>query len=284
MSNRPLLWRLWFFFWRLVVTCRCAPRVTAPWAFAVNGISRRSGVFRYRLRGTELVLHTRHSWLDDLVFDEVFRQRLYEPPQQVVRILDSLRHPPRIVDLGGHLGFAALCFLRRYPDAKLIAFEPDPGNAQILRQTVTANGLQDSWQVVEACAGTKSTTVPFVAGAGARSHLPRVRGLGPESVVDSEDAAMGGEEIRVAAQDALPLIATAELLKIDIEGGEWKILEDERFADAAPPTLALEYHARGDLAAGTADIRTLLGKAGYVLGPIRERPGLGDGTLWAWRG
>ena len=40
-------------------------------------------------------------------------------------------------------------------------------------------------------------------------------------------------------------MAEADLVKIDIEGGEWPILTDPRFAQLPTPALVIEYHPAG---------------------------------------
>lgn len=41
----------------------------------------------------------------------------------------ALKHDPKIIiDLGANVGFADIAFALRYPDAKVLAYEPEPGN------------------------------------------------------------------------------------------------------------------------------------------------------------
>jgi hypothetical protein len=68
---------------------------------------------------------------------------------------------------------------------------------------------------------------------------------------------------------------------MDIEGGEWPILADERFS--GPPLLVLEYHPTGcpsDDPHGHVD--ELLHRAGYDIVPIYRGPD-GHGMLWGIR-
>ena len=44
------------------------------------------------------------------------------------------------------------------------------------------------------------------------------------------------------AADVFPYLEGADLVKIDIEGGEWPILSDPRFAELEARALVLEYH------------------------------------------
>ena len=81
----------------------------------------------------------------------------------------------------------------------------------------------------------------------------------------------------------LPQIADADLLKMDIEGGEWAILNDPRFARSPPRAVVLEYHP---YLCPSADARAAavqaLESAGLRTAAIWHRAD-GHGMLWAWR-
>ncbi len=74
-----------------------------------------------------------------------------------------------------------------------------------------------------------------------------------------------------------------DILKMDIEGGEWAILADRRLAETPPKVLMLEYHSRlcpdSDPKRAAAARLTELG---YV---VEEGTSLSPeaGTLLAWR-
>ena len=88
--------------------------------------------------------------------------------------------------------------------------------------------------------------------------------------------------VEVALRDVLPELERADLLKMDIEGGEWDILTDERFPASAPPAVVLEYHPEGAPGQPRASVEQRLRAAGYELSPIWHRDD-GYGMLWAWR-
>ena len=51
----------------------------------------------------------------------------------------SLNNPPRvIVDGGANIGLASIYFANRYPDAKIIAIEPEASNFSLLQRNVAA--------------------------------------------------------------------------------------------------------------------------------------------------
>ena len=66
---------------------------------------------------------------DRTVFWQVFIDRQYAAV--VPRI------PPRFVlDCGANVGYTTAYFLNRFPSARVVAVEPDPGNAALLRRNV----------------------------------------------------------------------------------------------------------------------------------------------------
>ena len=235
--------------------------------FALTEILGRRVLRRYRLRGSALVVHVRHSSPDVLNLDEVFYQRLYDAPDPVLRALARIGRPPRIVDLGANVGLAGAWFLGTHPGASVLAYEPDPANAAVHGRTLDANGLDGRWKLVVAAAGVEAGEVTFVAGSFAESRV----------------AAPGEDGVPVDSVDVLPELTRADLLKIDIEGGEWTILADERFAETSCRAVVLEYHPH--LCPGPeprAHAERLLRSAGFEVQDIFQAPD-GHGMVWGWR-
>lgn len=194
--------------------------------------------------------------------------RLYALPPEVESFLEGLRRRPRIVDLGAHIGLFDVFFLTRFPNARITAVEPDPFNARLLTRCAQLNSRANGWRIIRAAAGTNDGKVPFVSGRFA------------ESAVASSP---GFETIDVPSVDVFPFLAEADLVKIDIEGGEWPILEDKRLADVGPKVVALEWHARGCPGADPEQTAIrFLRRAGYRVRLIANAsPGVG--MLWGLR-
>jgi FkbM family methyltransferase len=252
--------------------------------FVARELSGRRSVGLYRPRGVDLRICVRHNYprpgresLDNFPLQEVFRDRCYEPPLPVRAKLADTSRAPRIVDLGAHLGYFSVFALSHYPDAYVLAFEPEPGHARLLRSCIAANRLGAQWQLIEAAAYTEDATLPFAASRSVASHISH----------------LGGERdnvIEVVACDVFPHLKDVDLLKMDIEGGEWALLFDDRFGDVLPRSIVLEYHSGGcpgDNPKRTAVDR--LTELGYrVVAPSSdetpdEGPFWGRGLLWAWR-
>jgi FkbM family methyltransferase len=252
------------------VLLRRAFTVRAPYAFARREARGAPAIARYRLRRSGLVVHVRHGTGDVAGLQEIFLARNYDPPAPIAALLERLAadHQLRAVDLGGNIGLFGLALFARFPGAQVVSFEPDAENARLLDLTRRANGRERDWELVEAAAGAAPGEVRFRSGRHMESHV----------VEQDEPGTIGVPQL-----DVFDWLAETDWLKIDVEGGEWAILADPRFATLEIPVLALEYHPHlCPVADPGGEITRLLTQAGYRIEPYRERgPGLGE--LWAWR-
>lgn len=246
---------------RVVRAGQIAVLTEEPLRFFATELRRPARVGGYHLKGSSDRVHLRHGTPDlDIVY-ELERLGLYDPPPAVAAALGT---PRTVLDLGAHVGLFGVWARRRWPGCTVTSFEPDQGNAAILRRTV---GDAAAWTVHEEAAAAADGVVRFRSGKGPGSHI------------DPDDPA--AED--VPARDVLGLLAGADLAKIDIEGGEWDLFADPRFAAAPPRAIVLEYHPRGAPAGPLEEVaHGVLRDAGYATAEIPGAPG-GVGMLWAWR-
>ena len=221
-------------------------------------------------RGSDHGLLLRHHTADVLIVKEIFALHLYEPPPVVRSALVELARPPRVLDLGGHIGLFGAFILTVSPLANLLSLEPDPQSFAVL--SANARRSRCNWTVLPVAAAAKSGWVPFRATGGPDSGLTR-----------SESGSRDEHETEVLGIDVLPLLRHVDLAKFDIEGGEWPILSDPRWAGSAPDILAIEFHPEGcpssDFQAAAIDA---VEAAGMNHSLIAGTP-VGAGMLWAWR-
>jgi len=231
-------------------------------AFAVRELlgSRRRSVYRLR-SDDEMLVVVRHRTADLVTLGEVFHERDYAPPDGMPGFV-----PRRIIDLGANVGYFGAFALSTWPSASVIAFEPDPANVLAHEQAIAVNQLAARWELRRVAAGTRDGETAFHASGDALSH-----------------AAKDGPVV-VLTEDVLPLIADADLLKMDVEGGEWDILADPRFRGAPPRVVVLEYHPRSAPAPDThAAVVERLDAAGLTARAWIFRRESGYGMLWAWQ-
>jgi FkbM family methyltransferase len=245
---------------------RLAPLVHESAAFALRLATRDSSTARYRLRGSDVVIHLRHATPDVNTLEEIFRLGHYAIPGPVAAALDAVPGTLEVVDLGANIGLFGAYVLRRYPSARITAFEPDPANLALLRRSAQANGGAWRWEIVPACAAVADGEVPFAAGRFTTSRLT--------------DA--GAQ--RAPAVDVFAHLDRVDLVKIDIEGAEWPILADPRFSRVPARAVALEYHphlcpAPDPRAAALHALRS----AGYRTAELDFALPPGHGVVWGWR-
>lgn len=264
------------------LTISAARGVSPAARFAFHELFLVRRVHGYRLRRSGRTLFVRHPVYDAWVVHEVLGSRVYQPPPPVRRALADVRSP-RIVDLGAHIGAATLLLLESFPGARILAVEPQPETARLLRRMIAANGLDGQCEVLEAAAGVATGTATM-EGFSLLAHFVR---SDTEEAVDLlpplRKYAVNGGVTRVEVADALPLLQGADVVKMDIEGAEWPILQDPRFPGAGISALVLEYHPQAAPQSDTlAAVRGILGDAGFAVGDPVEQSG-SVGVVWAWR-
>jgi FkbM family methyltransferase len=255
---------------RWLRTARLSTRVSPSARFAARELRHSPGVWRYRLRGAPYEVFLRHNGGDAYVLDEVFGPlQHYRFPPQVKSALRAEREVYRVADLGANIGLFGLLASIELPGCELTAFEPDPENAELLDACVDGNGLRGRWRVIRALAASSdSDAVPFVASSSPVSRIP---------ASGDDDGA-----IEVEAVDAFPYLDSADLIKLDVEGGEWELLGDARFSKLPARAIVLEYHAYR-CPADNPQRAALEALHGTGFQTLVQPEDAGLGTLWGWR-
>lgn len=117
-----------------------------------------------------------------------------------------------ILDIGANSGAATAWLRTRYPAAKIISVEPDPRTADRLRRNV---GQDHNTTVVQAAVSDQDGSARLARSAWTMlSHL--------------DDGATDGVEVPTVTLDSLRAAhapgVDVELMKLDTEGAEWRIL------------------------------------------------------------
>ena len=168
----------------------------------------RTGVYRLRPKSASRPLLIRRRSSDFDVFAQVFLSRHYDSLEST-----DPREVKLIVDCGANAGYSAAFFLSRYPDARVIAVEPESSNVDMLKRNLEPYG--DRAQVVHAGvwsrpAGLAISEIPYRDG---KEWSTQVRETRP------------GEPCDLRGVDIDSLIADSgfdriSILKMDIEGAE----------------------------------------------------------------
>lgn len=192
-------------------------------------LAGRHGTVALRLAGGPvLLLRPRSAGNNDYgVAYEIFQHRYYECPRSLP--VESIG---RVLDLGANVGFSCLWWLTRFPAAEVIALEPHPTHFAQCRANLAANGMLSRVDLHRAAAGTENRRI-MMSDAGTSSSV--ISG----SVIDGTGGGIAADML-----DVFALLASrrVDLMKLDIEGGEYAILEDQRFASLQVPCVVMEWH------------------------------------------
>ena len=233
---------------------------THPVRLLAREAFRRGRVESYRLRGSGMPVSLQHGRDLEALF-EIFVRGEYDPPASLA---GRLAAPDVVLDIGANVGMFSAWAAARWPEARITAYEPAPENVRVYRDWAARAAVQTD--LVEACAMTQDGPVGFVEGRGGGDHL---------ATADQQP------DLTVAGVDVFPDLATAAFVKLDIEGGEWSILSDERLGDLQDLVIVMEYHRNLAPRLPAYDAaRSLLEDAGFEVSHHRPNH-WGHGTLWA---
>lgn len=128
--------------------------------------------------------------------------------------------PKNIVDIGAHIGLTTLYFAQIYSEARIVAYEPDENNFKILEKNIIQNSLQNieiNNLAVGVSSGDLKLQLPIYPDEW-RSGVGIMEG-GWRGVLHTKPKIVSAISIREILREKI------DLLKIDIEGMEYEVLE-----------------------------------------------------------
>lgn len=128
-----------------------------------------------------------------------------------------------VLEIGANMGYFTIHGKHANPDIRYTAVEPHPGSFRYMQRNIALNKMQNVNLIEAAVAGDDAPEhmmlrIPNINAQDSSptgAFLETVQGLGRKA-----DSA-----VKVAVTSAGPLIAGADLLKLDVEGSEYEILE-----------------------------------------------------------
>lgn len=175
------------------------------WYWFRQLLSRSPAVAPVRLQELRYPVFLR-PWTSDLyVFEQIFVNREYDTP---------LDMPASVVDAGANIGLASVYFANRFPDAQIVAVEPEEQNYKML---LINTSRYKNIKCLRAAVWPRAETLS-IENPNVKSWAFRV------TKHDRNDAADG---IPAVSLDALAEQLNGgkpfELIKIDIEGAEKEV-------------------------------------------------------------
>lgn len=161
------------------------------------------------------------------LYEEIFLSRDYA--------FKADRHDPVIIDCGSNIGMSVLFFKMLYPKAIIHAFEPNPKSFELLKYNVEINQLENVILNNVALSDEDGEVLIFSTDSKFGS------------LMTSFDPLRGGtQSFSVGSTKLSDYIKglNVDLIKIDVEGAEGRIVEDLKSSGALEhvPLFIIEFH------------------------------------------
>lgn len=199
---------------------------------------------------------------------------IYEPDVWK-RLMDEVCEGDVVIDVGAYIGLYTIPLAKRVgPKGKVVAFEPDPENFTRLKEHVALNSVGERVELIQAAVGIRSGTVPFKATGQTGSHV-------------TLDSRHSSHTVRSVTLDEILLHRRVDLIKIDVEGYEEKVLEGglHLLSDPSrrPRAIFMEVHpfAWEEVGTSAESLLGLLARLCYRTFDMNGRP-VGVITSWSW--
>ncbi len=153
--------------------------------------------------------------LDEIFVDEVYKI--------------SLPRNAYIIDCGSHIGLSVIYFKNKYPDATIIAFEPDATNFDLLKRNVESFNLKNV--ILRNEAVWKEDTIISFSYDGNMS-----------SKIDITNESNKNQSSIKAIKLFDVIDRSVDFLKLDIEGAEYLVLIDIYPKLDIIQSMFIEYH------------------------------------------
>jgi FkbM family methyltransferase len=244
----------------------------------LNGSGRivdRTFLSRISLPDQRTTIVTRHRFSLDVFPSELIGRHLcltgrFDPT--VSQVLVSLvRRNDLILDIGANIGYVSCVLLAAEPTCRVLAVEPLPNCFELLRDNLARVGGERSYAI---CAA-----ISDYIGEGVMRLEPT--NYGASNLVSGDDASNAdGPRIHISVITGEELVArtrigAVDLIKIDVEGHEERVLRSLAPVIRRSLPRAIVFEARGGLAKDHPIVE-LLHDLGYAVAAIRK-------TLNGWR-
>lgn len=174
-------------------------------AFLFGKATRTQPMVRVRVPGIQHPVYVRACTTDASVYAQVLVEKHYEFELSI--------DPRFIIDAGANIGLAAVYFANRFPDATIVAVEPEAGNYAMLCKNVAP---YPKIRPLRAALWSENCQLNlFDPGQGSHGFQIRSDSVGSAAV----DAVTVDYLLQQAGMKEV------DLLKIDIEGAEKEVFE-----------------------------------------------------------
>ena len=191
------------------------------------------------LFGKQFYYHYGLAFYD--TYKEIFTKKIYE--------FNANNPKPIILDCGANMGVSILYFSKRFPNAKILAFEPDETVLPFLEKNIQSQNLQNV-ELFKKAVWTEESELSFYTDSGLGGRIGIEYGNQIPAKIKS-----------VRLRDFLN--QPIAMLKIDIEGAEYDVLKDCEDKLRNVQHVFLEYHSFYNEEQHLEDILSIFKRQGF---------------------
>lgn len=164
------------------------------------------------------------------IFRDIFINKEYH--------LESDKERPFVLDCGSHIGLSILYFKKVYPEAKIVAFEPNPNTFKLLKRNVEENKLKNVKLINAALSDQEGKGTLYVSG---EEDSPS--SWGDAIVTNKWNKPEISKKIKVKTTKLSNYIEKdVDFLKLDIEGTETRVLKEIEPKLSLVKEIVMEFH------------------------------------------
>lgn len=205
----------------------------------IDSKSIREG--KIKLFGQEFYYHYGLAFYH--TYMEIFYNNIYE--------FKANSSNPTIIDCGANMGLSVLYFSKKYPNAEIIAFEPDEGVLPFLEKNIQSQKM-NTVKLYKKAVWTEETELKFYTDNGLGGRIEKEYENQTPKIIKS-----------VRLRDFLDTQNPIDILKIDIEGAEYAVLQDCESMLSNVNHIFIEYHSICDEEQHLEDILNIVKRQGF---------------------
>lgn len=194
---------------------------------------------RIKLNGNFFYYHYGRPFYDTYI--ELFVKNIYE--------FKTNNQYPVIIDCGANMGLSILYFSKKYPNAEIIAFEPDETVLPFLDKNIISQEIKNI-KLYKYAVWTEETELTFYTDYGLGGRVGTEYKNQTPKIIKS---------VRLKSFLDKPI----DMLKIDIEGAEYLILKDCEDVLFNVENIFIEYHSFYEDEQHLEDILSILKRQGF---------------------
>lgn len=210
-----------------------------------------------------------HSPFKENMIDEVYYSQLPE------EVMSRFSNNPTIIDIGGNAGFFSLSSFKKFPKARIHAFEPHPYCFKVMEGYKTTFTQYD-WHLYNNAVSDKNDMLTL--------HTTSVNDFTTmaNTVGEVKMETFEVESVRLDTILEQNNITHVDFMKVDCEGAEYDILYalDSNTLQTVK-AMCIECHKGSNEKRTLQALDTFIAKAGFKTKNLVESERLG--YIWAWK-